>query len=255
MGERSADLDAESRALSHGLDLGIRLIDTAEMYGEGGAEEVIAKAITSRRDEVVIVSKVYPHNASRAGMIEACERSLKRLKTDRLDVYLLHWRGGIPLEETLEGFAALQAEGKILAAGVSNFDLEDLQEFAALADAPPATNQVLFNLNRREAEASVLPWCQQRNVPLMAYCPLDQGNLVGDATLADIASRHDATAAQVALAWLVQEPGVVAIPKSSDMKRVEENYAAMQISLREEDLAALDDAFPRPGKGARLGLV
>ena len=220
MGEKRAQFAAEVAALKLGLDLGMTLIDTAEMYGEGGAEAVVAEAIAGRRDGVVLVSKVYPHNASRRGAVAACERSLKRLKTDHLDVYLLHWRGEVPLAETLEAFAALKQAGKILDYGVSNFDTDDMEEAAALPGGGGiAVNQVLYNLTHRGIEWDLLPWCSRRGVPVMAYSPFVSAppaltRLLGHPALASVAARHERSPAQVALAWLLHQPGVVAIPKA-----------------------------------------
>jgi diketogulonate reductase-like aldo/keto reductase len=206
MGENALNRQSEIDALRHGLDLGLTLIDTAEMYGEGGAEEVIAQAIASRRAEVFLVSKVYPHNASKRGTITACERSLQRLKTDYLDLYLLHWRGSVPLVETLEALQTLQQSGKIRSYGVSNFDAEDMEEAIGLKDGKGiATNQVLYNLMRRGIEWNLLPWCQQRGIPMMAYSPIEQGRLLNNRTLKMIAQEREVTAAQVAIAWLLHQ--------------------------------------------------
>jgi diketogulonate reductase-like aldo/keto reductase len=206
MGEHRGAFDAEVAALRLGLDLGITLIDTAEMYGEGGAEKAVAEAIAGRRDEVCLVSKVYPHNASRRGTVTACERSLTRLKTDHLDVYLLHWRGAEPIAETLEAFAALKQAGKLLDYGVSNFDTDEMEEAAALpGGGAVATNQVLYNLMNRGIEWDLLPWCRSRSIPVMAYSPFVSAppaltRLLGNAALEAIAARHAATPAQIALA-------------------------------------------------------
>jgi diketogulonate reductase-like aldo/keto reductase len=247
MGENDARRAAEAAALRLGLDLGMTLIDTAEMYGDGGAELVVAEAIAGRRDEVFLVSKVLPQNASRAGTIAACERSLRRLGTDRIDLYLLHWRGGEPLADTLAGFAALLRDGKIRHWGVSNFDTDDMTELAALpGGGAVATNQVLYNLSRRGIEHDLLPWCEARGIPLMAYSPVEQGRLLGSTALAGIAARHGATPAQVALAWLLGRPGVMVIPKAGRPEHVRDNRAAADLTLGAEDRAALDRAFPPP---------
>ncbi|WP_366555448.1 aldo/keto reductase [Aquibaculum sediminis] len=247
MGERSQERAREVRALQAGLDRGLTLVDTAEMYGSGGAEEVVGEAITGRRDSVFLVTKVLPHNASREGTRRACEASLRRMGTDRLDLYLLHWRGSWPLEETLEAFAALQAEGKIRAWGVSNLDMEDCQELDALPGSEGlATNQLLYNLSRRGIEADLLPWCQARGVPVMAYSPIEQGRLLRQRPLKRIAQRHEATAAQIALAWLLRQEGVLPIPKASDLGHLEENIAALSEELTQEDLEELDQGFPPP---------
>ncbi|MCB1713983.1 MAG: aldo/keto reductase [Candidatus Competibacteraceae bacterium] len=255
MGERASQRRAEADALRYALDLGIRLIDTAEMYGEGGAEEIIGEALQGRRADAIIVSKVYPHNASRQGVIDACERSLRRLGTDVIDLYLLHWRGSIPLAETFDGFARLRDAGKIRDFGVSNFDYDDLQEVAELGIETLGANQVLYNPVRREADWAVLPWCREHNVPLMAYCPLNQGGrLLTHRTLQSIAERHQATTAQIVLAWLLHQD-VVVIPKSSRPERIKENVAATQLVLSDDDTAELEHAFPAPNKAVRLGMV
>ncbi len=255
MGESSRSAKAEAEALRAGIDLGLSLIDTAEMYGEGGAEEVVADAVTGRRNEVFIVSKVYPHNASRQGAVAACERSLSRLRTDRIDLYLLHWRGGIPLAETFEAFLQLRRDGKILDFGVSNFDRGDMEQIDGLDGGLTASNQIYYNLARREAETTLLPWCRQRRIPVMAYSPYDQGSLIGHPALQAVADRHEATAAMVAVAWLLRHPDVVAIPKSSRIDGVREIRAAHDLKLEDADLAALDRAFPAPRAGSRLRIV
>ena len=255
MGEDPLEKNREADALRLGLDLGLGLIDTAEMYGDGGAEQVVASALAGRRDEAYIVSKVYPHNAGRRAVEQACERSLRRLQTDRIDLYLLHWRGDVPLAETFEGFAALQAAGKIVDYGVSNFDRDDLQEaFACPGGAALAVNQVLYNLARRGVEWDVLPWCRQHGMPLMAYSPLEQGDMLGVATLRAVASLRGASAAQVALAWLLRQPGVVAIPKAVSARHVRDNAAALQLQLEPDDLAALDAAFAPPRRATPLAM-
>jgi len=254
MGEDPGARADEVAALRLGLELGMTLVDTAEMYGEGGAEEVVGEAIAGRRDEVFLVSKVYPHNADRAGVRAACERSLRRLRTDRLDLYLLHWRGNVPLDETLDAFARLRDEGKILDFGVSNFDLDDMQEAAALQHGENlAANQVLYNLARRGIEWDLLPWCRERGIPVMAYSPLesnaaDQAPLLGHPQLRAVADRHGATPAQVALAWLLRQEGVVVIPKAVQPAHVRANRAALDLAprLTAEDMAMLDAGFPPP---------
>ena len=256
MGENALNRQSEIDALRHGLDLGLTLIDTAEMYGEGGAEEVIAHAIASRRAEVFLVSKVYPHNASKRGTITACQRSLQRLKTDYLDLYLLHWRGSVPLAETLEAFQTLQQSGKIRSYGVSNFDAEDMEEAIGLKDGKGiATNQVLYNLMRRGIEWNLLPWCRQQGIPIMAYSPIEQGRLLNNRTLKTIAQEREVTAAQVAIAWLLHQENVIVIPKSSGLDHVEQNYAALNLKLSAEELAALDAAFPPPTKLVSLEML
>lgn len=256
MGENPAWFEDEVRALRIGLDLGLTLIDTAEMYGEGGAEEVVAQAIQNRRDEVFIVSKVYPHNAGGEDLTQACERSLKRLKTDRIDLYLLHWRGGIPLSETVEGFESLKRHGKIRHWGVSNFDTPDMEELFGFPQGGRAqTNQVLYNLRQREMEWSLQPWCHQRGIPLMAYCPLGQGELSSDRTLKTLAERHQATPAQIALAWLLMREDVIAIPKAVQASHIRENVQALELRLTSDDLAELDRAFPPPRTATSLETV
>jgi diketogulonate reductase-like aldo/keto reductase len=251
MGESPRLRDAEVAALKLGLDLGMTLIDTAEMYGDGEAERIVAEAIEGRRDEVFIVSKVLPQNASRAGTIAACERSLKRLDTDLLDLYLLHWRGRYPLKETLAGFQVLVRDGLIKAWGVSNFDAGDMEELAALPGGDAvATNQVLYNLARRGVEADLIPWCRARGIPIMAYSPVDRGRILRDRTLARVAARHGAEPAQVALAWLLRHEEMMVIPKATNAAHVRENRAALDLSLSPADLAELDGAFPAP-RGAR----
>jgi diketogulonate reductase-like aldo/keto reductase len=250
MGEHREDRRAEVGALRTGIELGMTLIDTAEMYADGGAERVVGEAIAGRRDDVFLVTKFYPQNATRERMRTACERSLKRLGTDRIDLYLLHWRGDVPLRETLAGFDDLLDDGKIRYAGVSNFDVEDLEELSRLKNGLRriVTDQVLYNLIRRGAESSVLPWSRQRRRPVIAYSPLEEGLLSHRAhpVLSEIAERHDATAAQVALAWVVREDGVVAIPKASRPAHVRENRGAADIRLTKRDLEDLDGSFPSP---------
>lgn len=251
MGETKAARGIEADALRLGLDLGMSLIDTAEMYGEGGAEEVVGDAIAGRRDAVFLVSKLYPQNATREGTIKACERSLKRLGTDRIDLYLLHWRGGASLPVVVEAFGRLVESGKIRHWGVSNFDPRDMEELMAMAGGKAvASDQVLYNLKRRSIEFDLLPWCRSRSIPIMAYSPVDQGGLVAHRTLAAIGKQHGATAAQIAIAWLLARKGVVVIPKAGSPSHVRENRAAADLVLTREDFAALDRAFPPP-KGAK----
>ena len=250
MGESARSRAEEVAALKLGLNLGMTLIDTAEMYGDGEAERIVAEAIEGRRDQVFIVSKVLPQNASRAGTIAACERSLKRLNTDRLDLYLLHWRARYPLKETLAGFQALLRDGSIKAWGVSNFDADDMEELGALPGGAVATNQVLYNLARRGIEADLIPWCRARGIPIMAYSPVEQGRILRDRTLARVAARHGATPAQVALAWLLRREDMMVIPKATNVAHVRENRAALDLALTQADLAELDGAFPAP-RGAR----
>lgn len=256
MGESRRSRREEAEALRLGLDLGMTLIDTAEMYADGGAEEVVAEAIAGRRDEVFLVSKVLPGNASRRGTIEACERSLRRLRTDRIDLYLLHWRGRHPLAETLEAFAELVRAGKIRYWGVSNFDTDDMEELTGLpGGAAVATNQVLYNLSRRGIEYDLLPWCRERRIPIMAYSPIEQGRILENTVLRRVAARHGATPAQVALAWLLRQKDVMVIPKAGRPEHVRENRAALDLELTAEDLAELDRAFPSPTRKVPLEML
>ena len=256
MGESRSKRKDEVAALKLGLDLGMTLIDTAEMYAEGGAEEVVAEAVKGRRREVFIVTKVYPHNASRAGMQAACERSLKRLKTDRIDLYLLHWRGGIPLADTLAGFEDLKEAGKIRHFGVSNFDLADMKEMQALPGGKDAaTNQVLYNLKHRGIEFDLLPWNEAQGLPIMAYSPLEIGPLQRASALRRVAERHRVSTAQITLAWVLRRPDVIAIPKASRLEHVRENRAALDLPLTEEDLTELDAAAPPPHRPTPLEMI
>jgi diketogulonate reductase-like aldo/keto reductase len=254
MGEHRSQRPAEVTALRLGLELGVRLIDTAEMYGEGGAEEVVGEAIAGRRGEVFLVSKVYPHNASRKGAVAACERSLKRLKTDRLDLYLLHWRGNVPFAETLEAFESLRAAGKIRHWGVSNLDLSDMEEIWDLSEAVQ-TNQLLYNLARRGIEWDLLPWQRERHIPVMAYSPIEQARLVKNATLIDFAKRHGMTSAQAALAWLLAKDDVIVIPKAANAAHLKDNLASLKIRLSGDQLADLDRAFPPPSGPSALEML
>jgi diketogulonate reductase-like aldo/keto reductase len=256
MGEDSRRRSTEVDALKLGLDLGVKLIDTAEMYASGGAEEVVAEAIAGRRAETFLVSKVLPSNASRAGVQRACENSLKRLRTDRIDLYLLHWPGSVPLAETVEAFEALKKAGKIRHWGVSNFDTEEMEELTGLPDGGNVqTNQVLYNLVRRGLEFDLAPWSRQRGIPLMAYSPVEQGALARNARLAAVAARHGATAAQIALAWVMHQEGVIAIPKASSQEHVRQNFAALDVKLTPQDIADLDRAFPPPTRKRGLEMI
>ena len=247
MGERDSSGAEIVAALRLGIDLGMTLIDTAEMYGEGGAEELVGKAIAGRRSDIFVVSKFYPYNASRHRMIAACDRSLQRLGTDYLDLFLLHWRGDTPLAETLAGFHDLLQAGKIRHYGVSNFDRADLAEWADLTGACAlAANQVLYNLSRRGIEWDVLPWCRERQIPVMAYAPFDQGRLPSRRALKRVASRRGVGPAQIALAWLLHQDGIVAIPKAARPEHVRENRAALDLELTQSELTELDRAFPPP---------
>jgi diketogulonate reductase-like aldo/keto reductase len=256
MGEDRRHAADEAAALRLGIDLGMTLIDTAEMYGSGGAEEVVARAADGIRDKLFIVSKVYPHNASRAGVVAACERSLERLATDRIDLYLLHWRGSTPLAETLEGFQRLRRDGKIRHHGVSNFDQADMAEWAALegGDAVVA-NQLLYNLARRGPESNLVPGGHEHGVAIMAYTPLGTGGMLRSAALGEISRRHDATPAQIALAWLLGREGTIVIPKASRPEHVRENRGALDMALTDEDITALDRAFPPPRGERPLGML
>jgi diketogulonate reductase-like aldo/keto reductase len=256
MGEKRSLREREIAALRHGLELGVRLIDTAEMYGEGTAETLVAEAIRGRRDEVFLVSKVYPHNASRRGTAAACERSLARLETDRIDLYLLHWRGSVPLEETVAAFEQLKRAGKIRHWGVSNLDLDDMKELLLVSHGGAvATNQVLYNLERRGIEWALLPWLRSHRIPVMAYSPIEQARLLRRSALAKLAIEHGMTAAQMALAWLLAREDVIVIPKSSDPGRLEEDFGALEIRMTDEQLAALDRLFPPPTGPSALPML
>jgi diketogulonate reductase-like aldo/keto reductase len=245
MGERPHERTAEVAALRLGLDLGMSLIDTAEMYGEGGAEQVVGEAIAGRREQVFLVSKIYPQNATRRGTATACERSLRRLGTDRLDLYLLHWRGSTPLADVIEQFESLVAAGKILRWGVSNFDVDDMDELHAAGGTRVAANQILYNLARREADWALLPWCRRHHVPVMAYTPLDPRALK-HRTLRTIGERHGVSPATIALAWVIEQNGVVTIPKASKLVHVRENRVALDLVLSATDREELARAFPAP---------
>ena len=256
MGESARRHADEVAALQAGIDLGMTLIDTAEMYGEGGAEELVGEAIAGRRDKLFLVSKVYPHNASRRGAIAACERSLKRMKTDRIDLYLLHWRGQVPLAETIEAFEALQRDGKIRHWGVSNLDVVDMQELLGEPGGDKvAVNQVLYNLTRRGIEYDLQPLLRKRSIPIMAYSPIEQGRLLNAPALRTIAQRHNATPAQIALAWLLRQEQIIAIPKAATVAHVEENRAALDLKLTDKDLGELDQAFPPPDEATPLEML
>ncbi len=258
MGEDSRKKQAEIAALRRGMALGISLIDTAEMYGEGGAEKVIGEALADafRRSEVFLVSKVYPHNASRKGVIEACDRTLKRLNTDYLDLYLLHWRSSTPLSETLEAFQSLKQAGKIRDYGVSNFDVDDMKAAVGLEGGSLiATDQILYNLGRRGVELDLLPWCKQHKMPVMAYSPIEQGRLLGNQALKQIAQARGFTEAQIAIAWLLHQDNIIVIPKASKLEHIEQNHAALDISLSVEELEELDTAFPKPHRPIPLEML
>lgn len=256
MGEQPDRQQEEIAALRYGLDAGMRLIDTAEMYGDGAAEELVGKALAGRRSVAFVTTKVYPHHATRAGTVAACERSLERLACDHIDLYLLHWRGQVPLADTVEGMERLVRDGKIRYWGVSNFDVRDME---ALVSAPgggaAAVNQVLYNLTRRGIEYDLLPWCAERGVAVMAYSPLEQNRLLDAPALLDVAAQHGATPAQVALAWVMRNGCAIAIPKASTPAHVEQNRVALDIALTPADLAALDRAFGAPTKKQPLEMI
>ena len=256
MADNASRRAQEIEALRLGVELGMTLIDTAEMYGEGTAEELVAEALAGERERLFLVSKVYPHNASRQGVIQACERSLRRLKTDRLDLYLLHWRGSIPLEQTVAGFEELRRSGKIRHWGVSNFDVDDMEELLQLPEGGHcATNQVLYNVTRRGPEFDLIRWMEGRGMPLMAYSPIEQGRLPRGGALHSIAQRHQASPFQIALAWLLNNPGVISIPKASSVQHVRENHRALEINLTPEDLALIDSEFPVPRRKRPLEMI
>jgi diketogulonate reductase-like aldo/keto reductase len=256
MGDQPALRQAELATLRRGLDLGCTLIDTAEMYGDGRSEELVGEALAGRRDEAFIVSKVYPHNASRSGTAAACERSLRRLKTDRIDLYLLHWRGSVPLAETLDALARLQQAGKVRHFGVSNLDLADMQELWALPHGETVqVNQLLYNLTRRGIEWDLLPWMRGRRMPVMAYSPVEQARLLKQPALVKFAADAGISAAQAALAWLLAQPGVIVIPKTAHVARLEENVAAAEITLSAGQLAELDVLFRPPARPVPLEML
>ena len=258
MGDTRRTRADEIAALQLAADLGMTVVDTAEMYGNGAAEELVAEALGARRGEIFIVSKVMPQNASRRGTVSSCEASLRRLKTDRLDLYLLHWRGSVPLDETLEAFYRLERDGKIRHWGVSNLDADDMDELSGLSERGKsfaAADQVLYNLMRRGIEYDLLPWCRTRAIPIMAYSPLEQGALAGNKALEKIAQRLTATPAQVALAWVLRQPGVMAIPKAGNREHVRENRSALELELAPGDLADLDKAFPPPPRKRPLEMI
>jgi diketogulonate reductase-like aldo/keto reductase len=261
MGENAALRSQEVGALQAGLDLGLKVIDTAEMYAEGAAEEVVGEALRGRRDQAWLVSKVYPWNAGEVDAIEACERSLRRLQTDYLDLYLLHWRGNVPLEETIRAMESLQQQGKIRYWGVSNFDHDDMLELWQEPGGKSClTNQVLYHLASRGIEYDLLPQCQQREMPIMAYCPLAQAGrlrqaLIDDAHLKQIAQQKGISVAQVLLAWVIRQQGVLAIPKASSVAHVQQNAAALSINLTNEELSIIDRAFPAPQSKTALDVV
>jgi diketogulonate reductase-like aldo/keto reductase len=254
--ENPARRPDEIAAIKLGLDLGMTVIDTAEMYSDGAAEVLVGEAIAGRRSEVFLVDKVLPHHATRVGTVRACEASLKRLGVDCIDLYLLHWRGRIPLVDTIEGFADLKRDGMIRHWGVSNFDIDDMVELAGIPGGDEVqTNQILYNLARRGPEYALLPWLAQHGIPAMAYSPIEQGRLLEHEALQPIARRHNATPAQVALAWVLQHDGVNAIPRAGTLSHVRQNAAARDIELTRDDLHALDRAFPPPTRPRPLEIL
>lgn len=256
MGESPGRRAAEVAALRHGLALGLTLIDTAEMYGEGGAEEVVGEAIAGHRDETFLVSKVYPHNASARGTVAACERSLGRLRTDRIDLYLLHWRGAYPLAETVAAFERLRRDGKIRHWGVSNLDAAEMVELAGVPDGQRcATDQVLYNPSRRGIEWDLLPWCRERGIPVMAYSPIEQGRLPTGGALGEIGRSRGCGPFEVALAWVLAQPGVIAIPKASKPEHVDANARTLGLELTADELAAVDRQFPPPRRKQSLAML
>lgn len=256
IGDTPARRDAEQAALARGIDLGLTLIDTAEIYGDGASERLVGEVIAGRRDEVFLVSKVHPKNASDLKMMLACEKSLERLGVDRLDLYLLHWQGNVPLEETVAAFEELIDEGLIARWGVSNLDIKAMRRLYQIEGGEHCmTNQVYYNLGLRGVEFDLLPWCQARDMPVMAYSPLGRGELLSHPVLQEIADRHAASPAQIALAALLRQPGVIAIPKASSIAHVEDNAAALEIQLDAEDIAALDRAFPAPVEARALDVI
>jgi diketogulonate reductase-like aldo/keto reductase len=255
MAEQPGRRASEIAALRGGIELGLTLIDTAEMYADGESERLVGEAIAGMRDRVFLVSKAYPQNASRSRLPRACEDSLKRLGTDRLDLYLLHWRGSVPLAETVEAMETLVASGKIARWGVSNLDTDDMEELEAAGGAACATDQILYNLKRRGPELNLLPWLERHAMPVMAYSPIEQGSLPGHSALRSIASRKEVTPAQVALAWLLRDNRVIAIPKAGSVAHVRENRAVADLVLDEDDIAALDAAFPRPTRPRPLEML
>lgn len=255
MGEAADRRTAEAKALRTGVELGLTVIDTAEMYGDGSTESFLGEALAGLRDQVVLVSKAYPQNSGRGRLGRACEASLKRLRTDRLDLYLLHWRGSVPLAETVEGLETLKRAGKIRAWGVSNLDLRDMDELAAAGGDGCATDQVLYNVTRRGPEFDLLPALAGRDVSAMAYSPVEQGRLPNGGALQAVADSHGVTAYQVALAWVVRGANVLAIPKAADAGHVRQNREALDLVLTTEDIAEIDAEFPPPNRPTRLQML
>lgn len=256
LGDSADRREEEIRALQVGVDLGMTVIDTAEMYGKGRSEELVGEALKGRRDEVFLISKALPSNADKEGLILACERSLQRLQTDVLDMYMLHWLGEHPLEETVEGMLRLLEQGKIRSWGVSNLDVDEMEDlFAAPSGDTCAANEILYNLSRRGVEFDLLPWCRERSVRIIAYSPLEQGRILSNRTLELVAERHNASPAQIALAWLQKQPDIVAIPKAGSLSHVRENAASRDIRLDEEDMVMLENTFPAPKRKKPLEVL
>ncbi len=256
MGDNSSRKIDEINALRRGIELGMSIIDTAEMYGDGRAELLVGEAIAGRRDQVYLVSKVLPYHASRKGTITSCENSLKRLQTDYLDMYLLHWEGSYPFQETVEAMLELVQQGKIRQWGVSNMDIGEMEDFFSLPGGDTcATDQVLYNLSRRGIEYDLLPWCKKKKLPVMAYSPIEQGRILDNKELKKIADKHNATPAQIALAWVLRNPDVIAIPKAGKVEHVESNFESLNIVLDAEDYQKLDIAFPAPTRKKQLEML
>lgn len=256
MGDSLAHRAEEIKALRRGIELGMTVIDTAEMYGDGRSEVLVGQAIEGMREKIFLISKILPSHAGRKGTVKACEDSLKRLNTNYLDLYLLHWRGRIPFEETVEAMLELQRNGKIRYWGVSNMDVVEMEAFFKISGGSTcAANEVLYNLTRRGIEFDLLPWCQQKQMPVIAYSPIEQGRLLNHPVLRDISCQHEVTPAQIALAWVLRQTGVLAIPKAATVKHVEENYKSLDITLSSEDLKKLDSVFPAPLRKKRLEMI
>lgn len=256
MGDDSRKRKEEIEALQTGIELGMTVIDTAEMYGNGRSEQLAGEAIKGKRDRVFLISKVLPSHASRQGTIKACEESLRRLNTGYLDLYLLHWQSRYPFAETVEAMLTLQNSGKIRRWGVSNMDVRQMEEFFALPGGDGCSaDEVLYNLTRRGIEYDLLPWCEERQVPVIAYSPVEQGRLLKEPSLIEIARAHRATPAQIALAWVLRKPGIIAIPKAATPAHVRENHESLSITLTEKELQLLDDAFPAPHRKKALEMI
>lgn len=256
MGDSVDRRKEEIQALQMGIDLGMTVIDTAEMYGQGRSEELVGEAIRDRRDSVFLISKVLPSNADKKGVISSCEKSLKRLQTDFLDMYMLHWQGEHPLEETVAGMMALVEQGKIRSWGVSNLDKEDMEElFTIPAGDTCAANEILYNLSRRGVEFDLIPWCEARSIPVIAYSPLEQGRILSNRTLELVAQAHSASPSQIALAWVLRNPAIVAIPKAGSVAHVRENAGSRDIHLTEEDLVMLENTYPAPKRKKPLEML